>query len=186
MKAATGIETSRGPSGRVSWIDAVKGLGIALIVLGHIASVETPSTLYLYIYAFHVPLFFFVSGLTLKPGRETFGAMLMGKGRSLLVPYFFYALLGYAFYLVGYGMAQALGLRIEQFNYGPWHPLIGIFIGTLGDGNLVNTHELRDLVAERYPESSVAGEAKQGNTTDTALVTALLYGNPDRTLSSPT
>ena len=139
MKAATGIETSRGPSGRVSWIDAVKGLGIALIVLGHIASVETPSTLYLYIYAFHVPLFFFVSGLTLKPERETFGAMLMGKGRSLLVPYFFYALLGYAFYLVGYGMAQALGLRIEQFNYGPWHPLIGVFIGTLGDGNLVNT-----------------------------------------------
>ena len=142
MRAATGAEAAPAPSGapgRVSWIDAAKGLGIVLIVLGHISSVETPSALYVYIYAFHVPLFFFISGLTLKPGRETFGAMLKGKVRSLLVPYLFYALLGYAFYIVGYGMAHALGLRIEQFNYGPWHPLIGVFYGTLGDGNLVNT-----------------------------------------------
>lgn len=142
MRAATGTEAmaaAPGARGRVSWIDATKGLGIALIVLGHITSVETPSALYVFIYAFHVPLFFFVSGLTLKPGRETFGAMWQSKVRSLLVPYLCYALLGYVFYIVGYGMAHALGLRIEQFNYGPWHPLVGVFFGTLGDGNLVNT-----------------------------------------------
>lgn len=124
---------------RMSWIDATKGLGIVLIVLGHIMSVETPSAFYVTIYAFHVPLFFFVSGLTLKPGRETFGHMLRGKVRTLLVPYLCYALLGYVFYLVGYLLAQALQLKIEQFNYGPWHPLFGVFYGTLGDGHLVNT-----------------------------------------------
>ncbi len=52
------------------------------------------------------------------------------------------------------------------------------------NGNLVNTHELRDLVAEHYPTSSALGELRQGNTTDTALVTALLHGNPDRTLEA--
>lgn len=141
MKAATGADHVARPAARerVSWIDAAKGLGIVLIVLGHIASVETPSLLYVYIYAFHVPLFFFISGLTLKPGRDRFGAMLGGKLRSLLLPYLCYALLGYAFYILGYGLAQALHLKIEQFNYGPWHPLLGVFIGTLGDGNLVNT-----------------------------------------------
>lgn len=141
MKAATGSDAPalQAARGRVSWIDAAKGLGIALIVLGHITSVESPSLLYVYIYAFHVPLFFFISGLTLKPGREPFGAMLRGKLRTLLLPYLCYALLGYAFYILGYGAAQSLHLKIEQFNYGPWHPLLGVFIGTLGDGNLVNT-----------------------------------------------
>lgn len=141
MRAATAADGDAPSSarGRVSWIDAAKGLGIILIVFGHIASVESPSLLYVYIYAFHVPLFFFISGLTLKPERDPFGTMLRGKLRSLLLPYLCYALLGYGFYIAGYGLAQALHLKIEQFNYGPWHPLLGVFIGTLGDGNLVNT-----------------------------------------------
>jgi amidophosphoribosyltransferase len=51
------------------------------------------------------------------------------------------------------------------------------------NGNLTNSHELRDLVAERYG-SQVRGELSQGNTTDTALVTALLAGDPDHTLEA--
>lgn len=124
---------------RVEWIDAAKGLGIVLIVLGHITSVETPSWFYIYLYAFHVPLFFFVSGLTFKPAAKRWGRFFGDKVRTLLVPYLCYALLGYAFYLAGYLMAKALHLQIEQFNYGPWHPLFGVFYGTLGNGNLVNT-----------------------------------------------
>jgi amidophosphoribosyltransferase len=51
------------------------------------------------------------------------------------------------------------------------------------NGNLTNGHELRDLVVERYgPEHQ--GELRQGNTTDTALVTALLAGDPDHTLEA--
>jgi amidophosphoribosyltransferase len=44
------------------------------------------------------------------------------------------------------------------------------------NGNLINVHELRDLVVERHGEH-VLGELARGNTTDTALVTALLGGN---------
>lgn len=124
---------------RIAWIDGAKGLGIILIVLGHLASVEQPSAFYVYIYAFHVPLFFFVSGLTLKPGSRPVGAMLADKTRTLLVPYLCYALLGYLFYLAGYAAAQAAGLAIDQFGYGPWRPLWGVLYGTLGEGRLVNT-----------------------------------------------
>ena len=45
------------------------------------------------------------------------------------------------------------------------------------NGNLTNVHELRALVAERHGEQ-VLGELARGNTTDTALVTALLAGVP--------
>ncbi len=51
------------------------------------------------------------------------------------------------------------------------------------NGNLTNVVELRSLVAERYGEQ-VLGELARGNTTDTALVTALLAGDPDHTLEA--
>ncbi|MEJ2577922.1 MAG: amidophosphoribosyltransferase [Kineosporiaceae bacterium] len=49
------------------------------------------------------------------------------------------------------------------------------------NGNLTNTRALRDLVEQRYGEE-VRGELARGNTTDTALITALLAGDADHTL----
>ncbi len=51
------------------------------------------------------------------------------------------------------------------------------------NGNLTNTAELIDLVAERYGPRR-RGELARGNTTDTALITALLAGDADRTLEA--
>jgi amidophosphoribosyltransferase len=51
------------------------------------------------------------------------------------------------------------------------------------NGNLTNTADLVDLVAERYG-SQRRGELARGNTTDTALITALLAGDPDHTLEA--
>ncbi len=48
------------------------------------------------------------------------------------------------------------------------------------NGNLTNTNQLRALVTERYPD--IDGELARGNTTDTAIVTALLTGDADHTL----
>jgi amidophosphoribosyltransferase len=50
------------------------------------------------------------------------------------------------------------------------------------NGNLTNTAELLDLVRERYP--AVDGELARGNTTDTAVITALLTGDLDHTLEA--
>jgi amidophosphoribosyltransferase len=54
------------------------------------------------------------------------------------------------------------------------------------NGNLINSAELRDLVADRKAEgySHGGGELVRGNTTDTALVTALLADDPDRLLEA--
>ena len=51
------------------------------------------------------------------------------------------------------------------------------------NGNLTNSHELRRLVTERYGEQ-LGGEVSRGNTTDTALITALLHGDADHTLEA--
>jgi amidophosphoribosyltransferase len=54
------------------------------------------------------------------------------------------------------------------------------------NGNLINSAELRERVAERRAEGfgSSGGELGRGNTTDTALVTALLADDPDRSLEA--
>jgi amidophosphoribosyltransferase len=49
------------------------------------------------------------------------------------------------------------------------------------NGNLVNTDELRDLIALRSGDRD-RGELSRGNTTDTAVITALLAGDPERCL----
>jgi amidophosphoribosyltransferase len=52
------------------------------------------------------------------------------------------------------------------------------------NGNLTNSAELRDLVEGRLEGDTHRGELARGNTTDTALVTALLADHPDRTLEA--
>jgi amidophosphoribosyltransferase len=52
------------------------------------------------------------------------------------------------------------------------------------NGNLINSAELRDLVEGRLEGDAHRGELARGNTTDTALVTALLADDPDRTLEA--
>ena len=50
------------------------------------------------------------------------------------------------------------------------------------NGNLTNTTELLDLLQKRYPNHD--GDLRSGNTTDTAVITALLAGNPDSSLEA--
>lgn len=71
---------------RDSTIDIAKGIGIFLVVLGHFAVFASP--LYHYIYLFHMPLFFFISGMFAKP--MSIKECLVKKTKRLLVPYLFY------------------------------------------------------------------------------------------------
>ena len=50
------------------------------------------------------------------------------------------------------------------------------------NGNLTNTSELLELLEQRYPNHE--SELRGGNTTDTAVLTALLTGNPDSSLEA--
>ncbi len=62
-------------------------------------------------------------------------------------------------------------------------PTAGGTIALGHNGNLTNTAELVELVAERYGNAR-RGALARGTTTDTAVVTALLAGDPDRTLEA--
>ena len=64
-------------------IDVVKAWGIILVIMGH-----TYSPFNKWIYSFHMPLFFFVSGFLRYGGKtKPWGRFFVGKLRSSLIPY---------------------------------------------------------------------------------------------------
>jgi fucose 4-O-acetylase-like acetyltransferase len=89
---------------RLAWVDYVKGLGIALVVFGHVLRglkgaglvAEGPAfrAVDAWIYAFHMPLFFWVSGLFV--GRQMArpaGVFFAERFRTVLYPYLVWSVL---------------------------------------------------------------------------------------------
>ena len=73
---------------RIGYIDIAQGLGILVIVLAHNNLAGYHPTLHKFIYSFHIPLFFFLSGMFFRPER-TFSETLRRRFNTLLKPYLF-------------------------------------------------------------------------------------------------
>lgn len=82
-------------STRVNYIDFAKAFGIILVVVGHIVDTDTATKIW--VYAFHMPLFFLLSGMTMKrktpSGRKEAGSFVLGKIKALVIPYFIWGIL---------------------------------------------------------------------------------------------
>lgn len=83
---------------RNSQLDILKGIGISLVLVGH---VSRNGVLNNWIYSFHMPLFFFISGalyyLSKKVDSKSF---FKKKFQGLIVPYFVFALLTFIYWVV--------------------------------------------------------------------------------------
>lgn len=76
---------------RLTWVDATKGFLMLLVVIGHYPKpLDYP--LLTYIYWFHMPAFFVLSGLFFRPADSSTALFQSIKKRSiqLLVPYIFF------------------------------------------------------------------------------------------------
>lgn len=88
--------------GRVVWIDVARALGIALVVLGHVErGLRSGGILQdggiwqqidFVIYTFHMPLFFYLSGMNVQGSREKPG-FFAKRARALILPYFVFSIL---------------------------------------------------------------------------------------------
>lgn len=76
------------PIARLPMIDAAKGFGIILVVIGH---TNLPALAMNLIYAFHVPLFFVLSGMVFNMNKSLL-ELFVNKFRTLLVPYYFFGI----------------------------------------------------------------------------------------------
>lgn len=83
----------QGRESRYDYVDLLKGIGILLVVWGH--SVAPRSV---YLYSFHMPLFFFLSGYLHKD--KPFKQFVVRKFNTLYVPYVVFTIGSWLFYLV--------------------------------------------------------------------------------------
>lgn len=81
---------------RQGWVDSLKGLLIVLVVVGHIISGnEREQPLYSFIYTFHMPLFFMISGsLSTNLSDRRACEYVKKKFRTLILPYLSFAIIG--------------------------------------------------------------------------------------------
>lgn len=118
---------------RIAWVDVLKLLGIFAIYLGHFGNMA--GHLYPFVFAYHVPLFFFASGFFFHaPDRQSFLGFAVKKFCSIMIPYYIFALFETLVYFINYdyesGFIKPLlyELLLGRRNHvGPTWFLSGIF-----------------------------------------------------------
>lgn len=112
-------------SNRIHFLDVAKGLGIYLVVLGHVTHSKW---LWFYIWQFHMPLFFFISGLLHNP-NYSFKDFLIKKTKSLYIPYVIFFLITFAYWVLFERAHRGSEIPIT-------YELIGLPYGTYERGHL--------------------------------------------------
>ena len=111
---------------RIHWIDISRGIGIILVMYGHLFVSDKYNYL---IFAFHMPLFFFISGLVFRPSTKSLRETAIKYIKQLLIPYYLFAILTYGFALI----SQTAGdLSLGGIAY----QLFGILYGNGNNGML--------------------------------------------------
>lgn len=88
---------------RIEWLDRARGIAIFLVVLGHVLrglpeNAVRPGGWVVFldswIYSFHMPVFFFISGLFIESSAQRpLGKFLVSKLRTIAYPYFVWSIL---------------------------------------------------------------------------------------------
>ena len=82
---------------RYNWIDWSKSIAIFLVIWGHVPMAQSGT--YTFIYSFHMPLFFLISGYLYNP-KKTIKEELYKNLKTLMLPYFIYQLIFYPYWFV--------------------------------------------------------------------------------------
>jgi len=112
---------------RIHWIDNAKAICILLVVLGHAKGLD--AFIYKYIYSFHMPLFFFLSGYLLNKHRleNGFSSFAKYQFQKLIIPYLTFWVISYIYWMPTHALQQQVSSSAQLKWYDPF---IGILYGT--------------------------------------------------------
>ena len=137
---------------RIEWIDIARGIAILFVCLGHR---DIPPIFSKWIYTFHMPIFFFISGYITKYDGVSFGKFMNKKLCGLVIPYFSLGAV-YIFSEWIYSLCFH-----KEFNILEW--LQKLFIGQkikLPDYvNLINTNDKKDdkIIEKQKSDNNKSG-----------------------------
>lgn len=106
---------TQGDKTRLEYLDAAKGLGILLVILGHIYAWNpniNRKILVTWIYSFHMPLFFIVSGMLIKYKNYcNIKEFIFSRIKHILVPYIVFSLCNALVRILLYGYDESAFIR---------------------------------------------------------------------------
>ena len=106
---------------RKNYLDILRGFAIFFVVFGHVTHIPVLRT---YIFGFHIPLFFFISGLLFVPEKyRNFRHFFVKKFKALMLPYCFFYLVTFIYWLL-------IERQIRGEDVSPGSQLLGMFYGT--------------------------------------------------------
>lgn len=78
---------------RIEYFDVAKGILISMVVLGHVITMSYPASAFVksFIYTFHVPAFFVITGMLTKEKTTdniAFFSFCAKKFKAFMIPYF--------------------------------------------------------------------------------------------------
>lgn len=131
---------------RLAWVDSMKFIGMFAIYIGHFGTYA--GRLYPFVFQFHVPLFFLLSGFFAESSyNKNFKQNITNKIKTILIPYAFFCAINIAFILVNTPTAKPgyiylllrqglFGIRNQLFAGALWF-LPCLFIVTIVYGVVV-------------------------------------------------
>lgn len=113
---------------RLDYIDIAKALGMLAIMWGHVAVGNSVT----FVYAFHIPLFFFLSGMVFVQDKyPDFRSFVKRRIDTLIKPYIIYSFITWAIWAL-----FSFATHVEVDSY--WMPLLETFIAQGSEGYLVH------------------------------------------------
>ena len=99
-------------------IDCLKGIGIIFVILGHMQR-YIPTNLVIYIYSFHMPLFFYISGYLYKKTYEEkkIKEYIKKRAKELLYPYISLSIVNFVWYILKNRSVVNLSKYLLSFAY---------------------------------------------------------------------
>ena len=82
------MNASNNQNKRLDYFDIAKGIGILLVIAGHFGIEKIDK----FVFIFHMPLFFIISGYFINPNKNT-KEFIKKRAKSLLIPYIITSLL---------------------------------------------------------------------------------------------
>lgn len=161
---------------RLDWVDCLRGFGLLCVVVGHM---QMPRSLITYIYCFHMPLFFFLSGYLYNQNLSW--KWVLRKFDGLIVPYISYCLigvlvvafakgesishllkllylgkgLGTEWFLLCLFMAEILGASIVRIVGRKWVVYGGIICALVGFGISIQNFEQVYMINTVFPATAL-------------------------------
>ena len=110
----------------------LRAIAIVYVVLGHVTTLPLVEN---YVWSFHVPLFFFVSGILFKDKQEGFWKYLKDRFFSLMVPYYSIGLVCVLIFAL-LGRFAAEKLAVDGYSFDILTNLGGLLYGSAKTGHL--------------------------------------------------